>query len=225
MKKTRLNWWCDRAWIKFSCLITATMTGLILLNWENWSTELKIIAATAALIPVHVIEEWVFPGGFHYQFNCISGSNQPDRYPMSRLTDMITNVAATLFYVFLTVWCMISGVVSNGIILGTVIFCALELIVHTIFGTIMYVKFKANGKTTIYGPGSITTYLGFVVFGVILLYCMKDRAIVPGDWIGAAGVLGFILIGCLLLPDYLFKKKDNQYFFESNGYFDRFLQS
>lgn len=222
MYKTKLNWWCDRAWIKFSCVITAIMIGLILLNWESWSVELKIIAGTAALIPVHVIEEWIFPGGFHYQFNCISKSDQLDRYPMCRLTDMITNLVATLYYVLLTVLCIIKGEVSNGIILGTIIFCALELIVHTIFGVLMYFKFKTKGKTTIYGPGSITAYLGFTVFGIILLYCLKERIIISNDWIGAMGVLGFILFICLLLPDYLFKKKDNPYFFESNGYFERF---
>ncbi len=62
-KRTKkvLNWWCDRAWIKFSCAISVIMTGLILWNWENWSTESKVIAAIGALIPVHVLEEWVFP--------------------------------------------------------------------------------------------------------------------------------------------------------------------
>ena len=222
MKKTGLNWWCDRAWIKFSCVIAVIMTGLILLNWEKWSMELKMIAAIAALIPIHVIEEWVFPGGFHYQFNCISKSDQLDRYPMCRLTDMITNIVATLFYVFLTVLSLINGKVSNGIILGTIIFCALELVVHTIFGIIMYDKFKAKGKTTIYGPGSLTAYFGFTVFGIILMFCLKERMIVSSDWIGAVEVVGFILFVCLLLPDFLFKKKDNHYYFESNGYFNRF---
>ena len=225
-KRTKkvLNWWCDRAWIKFSCAISAIMTGLILWNWESWSTELKVIAAIGALIPVHVLEEWVFPGGFHYQFNNMYRINQPDRYPMSRLTDMLTNVLATLFYVFLTVWCVIRGEVSNGIIVGTALFCALELIIHTIFGTIMYFRFREKGKTTIYGPGSITAYWGFTVFGVILAYSMKTRTMVGADWIEAAGVLGFILLVCILMPDFLFKKKDNQYFFKSHGYFERFLK-
>ena len=68
-EKKRLDWWCQRAWIKFSCGITTVVMLMILINWQNWSTELKFIAAIAALIPIHVIEEWVFPGGFHYQYN------------------------------------------------------------------------------------------------------------------------------------------------------------
>ena len=64
-----LNWWCDRAWIKFGCWISAFMTILILLFWKKWSTKLKIMSSIAALIPIHVLEEWVFPGGFNYQYN------------------------------------------------------------------------------------------------------------------------------------------------------------
>ena len=223
MKKD-MNWWCDRAWIKCSCLIAAIMTGLILLNWENWSAELKIIAAIAALIPVHVVEEWVFPGGFHYQYNCTFGSDQPDRYPMCRLSDMITNLVATVLYITLTIICIVNGRVSNGIILGTIVFCVLEFFMHTMFGIRMYLKFKSKGKTTIYGPGSITAYLGFTVFGIILLYCMEGRTVVSGDWVEALIILCIIGFVCILIPENLLKKKDNKYFFESSGYFDRFLK-
>ena len=38
-----------------------------------------------------------------------------------------------------------------------------------------YFHFKKEGKTTIYGPGSITAYLGFGVFGSILVYSLIDR--------------------------------------------------
>ena len=59
---------------------------------------------------------------------------------------------------------------------------------------------------------------------MILAYSMKTRTMVGADWIEAAGVLGFILLVCILMPDFLFKKKDNQYFFKSHGYFERFLK-
>ena len=58
--------------------------------------DLIVIAAISVLIPLHVIEEWVFPGGFHYHYNTVMKSKQLDRYPMSRLTDMLTNFIATI---------------------------------------------------------------------------------------------------------------------------------
>ena len=62
-EKKRLDWWCHRAWIKFSCGITMVVMLMILINWQNWSTELKFIASIAVLIPIHVVEESVFLEG------------------------------------------------------------------------------------------------------------------------------------------------------------------
>lgn len=81
MKNSMLDRWCKRAWIKFSCCITAFVTVAVLLFWKEWSADVKIIAGITALIPVHVLEEWVFPGGFHFQYNSIFRSDLPDRYP------------------------------------------------------------------------------------------------------------------------------------------------
>lgn len=221
--KNKLDWWSDRAWIKFGCLITAFTTVLILTNWTNWSPELKVIFAIAALIPVHVIEEWVFPGGFHYQYNLtLYKSKHPDRYPMCRASDMITNLAATLFYLILAFVTLATNGVNTGVILGTIGFCVLEVTLHTVFGIKMYQRFKRQGKTTIYGPGSITAYLGFGVFGAILLYSLQGRAITGADLAIAAGILAFIAIICILIPENLLKNPNSQYPFRSNGYFDRF---
>jgi hypothetical protein len=191
----------------------------------NWSTELKIIAAIAVLIPLHVLEEWVFPGGFNYQYNiCAYNSDQPDRYPMCRVSDMFTNLIVTFFYIVLTIISIVYKSVNTGIILGTIIFCALELIVHTIFGIKMYNRFKDKGKTTIYGPGSITAYFGFFEFGVILIYTMRGRTITVIDWMICFIVLIFIVGISVLAIENIIKKKDNPYFFETSGYFERFLK-
>lgn len=224
MKKD-MNWWCDRAWIMFGNCITAVMTVLILINWQNWSDELKVIAGVAALIPIHVIEEWVFPGGFHFQYNTfLYKSDQPDRYPMCRKSDMITNLEATFLYMVLTLICVIKGEVNTGMIMGTIGFCALEVFLHTLFGSLAYFRYKSKGKTTIYGPGSITAYLGFGVFGVIMCHAMQGRTITTNDWIICVIILSIIAFCCILIPENLIKKKDNGFFFKSNGYFDRFLK-
>lgn len=224
MKKD-MNWWCDRAWIMFGNYITAFMTILILINWQKWPDELKVIAGIAALVPIHVIEEWVFPGGFHFQYNTFMyKSEQPDRYPMCRKSDMITNLGATALYMVLTLICVIKGEVHTGMIMGTIGFCALEVFLHTLFGSIALFRYKNKGKTTIYGPGSITAYLGFGVFGVIMFYAMQGRTITTNDWIVCIIILAIIAFGCILIPENLIKKKDNEYYFKSNGYYDRYLK-
>lgn len=223
-EKKRLDWWCQRAWIKFSCGITTVVMLMILINWQNWSTELKFIAAIAALIPIHVIEEWVFPGGFHYQYNVgLFRSEYPNCYPMCRLSDMFTNLIGTLFFLILTITFAIYGAAPNGVVMGSIIFCGMELFVHTVMGIIMYLKFKNKGKSTIYGPGSITTYFGFVPLGVIGWYSIQGNEMAGIDWLMCIGVLLFILLGCILIPENVIKKKDNPYKFENAGYYERFL--
>ena len=223
MKKD-LNWWCNRAWILFGCQITALMAALILIFWNSWKTELKVIAAISALIPIHVVEEWVFPGGFHFQYNTFMyKSDQPDRYPMCRKSDMITNLEATFGYMIFTLLCVLhNGEVRTGLIMGTIGFCILELVLHTFFGTKAYLRYRSEGKQTIYGPGSITAYLGFGVFGAILCWCMQGRTIDTLDWIICILVVLFIVLGCVLLPENLLKKRDNPYFFQTKGYYDRY---
>ncbi len=219
-----MNKWCTRPWIYFGLCITFLMTAIILFYWQEWSVELKIIAAVSALIPIHVVEEWVFPGGFHYQYNSFWHSDQLDRYPMCRLSDMYTNLIATFMYAGFTLYSVAEGEVPTGFIIGTIGFCALEVIIHSMFGIQMYQRFHSKGKQTIYGPGSITAYLGFGVFGVILCYQMMGRTITRTDWIvGTLVVIVGVGIICVLGPETIIKKRDNDYAFPSAGYFERFL--
>lgn len=125
MEKTGLNWWSDRAWIKSGCLLAAVMTAVILVKWESWTDELKIIGAVGALVTVHVLEEWVFPGGFHYQYNILQKSSRPDRYPMCSVPASIM-IVALLFCV--------SEVVSHTaydgfLVLGVLSFYSLRILI------------------------------------------------------------------------------------------------
>lgn len=221
MKKGLSNW-ADRAWIKFGCSLTGVITLVILYNWQSWSTDLKVIAAVAALIPIHVIEEWVFPGGFHHHYNALQKSDQIDRYPMNRVSDMITNLFATFLYFGMTLFAITNGV-PKGVALATLIFSALEVILHTIFGIWAYQTYRHQGKSTIYAPGSITAYLGFGVLGVILWFNVKEFALTAGDWGIALGFLGLLLGLGIILPESQLKSKTSPYYFESQGYYQRFL--
>lgn len=224
-EKKNLSWWCDKAWIKFGFLISLVMLALTLVYWNTWTTEMKVVGAIAMLIPLHVIEEWVFPGGFNYQYNVtLYRSPHPDHYPMCRLSDMFTNLLATFLYIGLLIYSIVDGFyVKPGILMGTIAFCALEFCLHTVFGTVMYFRFKDKGKTTIYGPGSITAYFGFLPLGVISIYCLIGTSITWVDWVIAAGILAFIAIICIVIPESLIKKHGDKYPFATAGYFEKFL--
>ena len=38
------------------------------------------------MLPLHCLEEWRFPGGFHYNYNMLRRSRKPDRYPMNQFS-------------------------------------------------------------------------------------------------------------------------------------------
>lgn len=124
-----------------------------------------------------------------------------------------------------TLYCVIKGEVSNGIIIGTIIFCLLEVVVHSILGIQMYRMFKSKGKQTIYGPGSITAYFCFGVFGAILCHQLAGQVITTADWIvGLLLSFGGIGIFCVLTPEFLTRKYADDYAYTSAGYFERFLK-
>ena len=225
MKKYTFNDWCKTDWLKCSLIISGFMLVLILINWNNWSLSLKCIAAIAALVPVHATEEWIFPGGFAFQYNLfLNHSEYPHCYPMNRASDMITVLGTTIMYALITLYCAITGTaVPSGILLGAALFSALEVSVHTFFGIKAYFKYKDAGKTTIYGTGSMTAYNGFLMLGIIMLRQIISLGISGKDIIWCILILGITNILCFIpeikfkVSAYQFKDKNSPYAYENMG--------
>lgn len=220
-----LSKWCDRAWIKVGLALSIVAMIWLLIDWFHLSMGVKVLAGIGILIPIHVIEEWLFPGGFHYMYNrVIYRSEQPNHFPMNRVSDMFTNFMVTLFYLALAIiYAVKGGEVPIGIILGTLVFCCIEFCAHTVFGFMMWLNFKAKGKTTIYGPGSLTCYFGFVPLGCFCYYMLRGVSLCGYDWLAAAGVIAYIAFW-VFVPEGITRKTDTPYYFKSADYFDRFLK-
>ena len=200
------------------------MILLVLVNWNTWSAALKCVAAIAALIPVHATEEWIFPGGFAYQYNLfLNKSEYPNAYPMNRASDMVTVLGTTVVFALLALYFAISRhTVPCGVLLGAACFSALEVSVHTYFGIRAYLKFKDKGKTTIYGTGSITAYTGFLVLGCIMIWQIASQGLQLSDIIWCIAVLGIISV-LVFVPEAAFKDKNSPYAYPTSGYYERFL--
>ncbi len=210
-------------WIHFDVAVATAVMLAVLIHWKAWDTSLKSIFAIGAMLSFHVVEEWVFPGGFHYQYNTMWKSDIPDRYPMCRLSDMITNLFATFCFVVMGIICLAAKKVYSSFVIAGVGLAVLETIIHTFLGVKMYLRFKNRGKSTIYGPGSITTYYGFIPLGVIQMFCLSEVPLSCSDWVYGVLITVLMLIIGIILPENLLKKRENAYGFQSNGYFDRFL--
>lgn len=225
MRNYSFDHWCKTAWLKFSLLISALMLILMLINWNSWSPALKCIAAIAALIPIHATEEWLFPGGFAYQYNLfLNKSEYPNAYPMNRASDMITVLGTTIMYALIVLFFAATGyAVPVGVLLGATCFSALEVSVHTYFGIRAYLKFKEQGKTTIYGTGSMTAYSGFLVLGIIMIWQIVSLGLSLSDIGWCVAVLGITSI-LVFVPEAKFKDKNSPYAYQNCGYYERFLK-
>ena len=225
MKKMNFDRWCRTEWLKFSLLITAVMVISILLNWNSWSTSLKCVAVMAALVPAHATEEWVFPGGFAYQYNLfLYKSEHPLCYPMNRASDMFTVLCTTVMYALIVLFFAATGkAVPSGVLLGVFCFSMLEVTGHTYFGIRAYLKFRNKGKSTIYGVGSMTVYLAFLPLASITLRQIVQLPITLYDIGLCLLILGMTIFFCFV-PEAKFKDEHSPYAYRTKGYYERYTQ-
>lgn len=213
--------WCSKIWIYVMCAIGIIMAILLTKNWSIWSIPMKVVALNAVILPLHVIEEWIIPGGFHYAYNINKGVTDEKllhKYPMNQLTDMLTNFIAEIFFctlVFLKV--------GASVAFGVMAFDIMEAFMHTLIGIRMKKQFKDKGKKTIYGPGSITAYFAQLPVGIFLAVWYFQNGLTLSDV--TIGIITMILgsICMINLPEGLLKKENNKYEFKDAGYFKKFL--
>ncbi len=217
MKKVFKAWL--NIWLYVITLISGIIIGITIIKWNDWSLQTKIFAFATALLPLHVLEEWRFPGGFHYMYNIMVKSEIPDRYPMNQLSDMFTNLIGIVFGII--VLCV--GV--NPIFLIMQLFlCIAEIFGHTKGGIFSYKRFKEKGKKTIYNPGLFTTIFGYLPIAIaIIISFVIDSS--PLWWHWLIGIGCGIILGALSLklPEQITKNENTPYAYDwGDGYFEKF---
>ncbi len=218
--ETVMQGWLS-VWLYVMAAIGIVLGVRIWKNRRKWD-RLNILCAMAIIVLIlHVLEEWVLPGGLHYSYNLAHGSTLLSRYPMNRLTDMITNFGAVVLgCVVLRVWGF-----RKPAVVAVMMFCAFELVIHVTIGVQDMRIFAGYGMNTLYSPGLITSLFGFLPVGVGLareLFGKKENRPKPVQWlmaIVATAVLSFLLIN---LPEAVLGREDSPYEFTDRGYYERF---
>ena len=204
----RLDSWSDNLWIYFICVVGIATATYLVLNWSVLPLGAKAGAFAAIIMPLHVIEEWKLPGGLHYIYNVIFGSKEMgskylDRYPMSRLTDMITNVGLVVFPLIFLVLSLTTNL-STEMAVCIMLFSLMEVVAHTIVGIYSLRRYRKAGKRTIYDPGFGTSYLLFLPAAIYIIYELPKLTI--GNWIGGIVALAVMSICCVPLQEIPLKK-------------------
>ena len=190
-------------------------------NRKTWD-KLTIFGTLGIIVLVlHVMEEWVLPGGLHYLYNVAGQSSALSRYPMSRLTDMITNFAGVLlgFIVVKT------GGFKKPAAIVIMLASGFEVIVHIGIGISSMNVFGAYGQNTLYSPGLITSLFGFLPVAVLLArHLIHEAKPTAKQWLIGVVATFAVFFLCVNLPEMLIAKEDNPYAFTNRGYYEQFAE-
>lgn len=209
-------------WLYVMIAVTGIIIGITICKWTQWTLQDKLFAAATALLPLHVLEEWYFPGGFHTMYNLMAKSDCPDRYPMNQMSNMWTNLIGVIFgCVVLTVG------VSPFFCVMQLFLCCAEVFGHFSGGIFLKKTFKGKGKRTIYSPGMFTTICGYIpiAIGIIVSFFTQEAPTLSAFLL--AVVCGMAL-GALSLnaPEKLLKNKESSYGFTwGDGYLSKYINS
>lgn len=209
-------------WIWISIAIAVGFLVYIGVKWTTWGWGDRLTAIFAIWIVPHVWEEWVWPGGFHYMYNTLSGSATPDRYPMSELTDMITNFGLLVVsVVVVAIW----GA-RVPVMIAAMLFSGFEAVIHTASVYMSYGHFGTGRHVLAYDPGLATALLGYLplCLGLILVLRRTTPRPTLRQWLIGAGMT-LILLVIVFIPEQILKDPNSPYRFQDHGYYNQFITS
>lgn len=211
-------------WLYFMTLVAGILIGLVVVNSSTWGVQMKLIALTTAMLSFHVLEEWRFPGGFHYMYNIMGGSDEPDRYPMNQLSDMWTNLIGTIVGCLMLLIGTFAPTLVPMFALMQCFQAVGELIAHTTSGVKTRRRYANQGKRTIYNPGLFTSWCGYFPLAIALVWSF----FIDGD-LTVLSIIGALALGAMLmavslpLMERICKSEETPYAYTwGDGYFEKF---
>lgn len=187
-----------------------------MLNGETGAPLRKLGAFTVIVLTLHVWEEWVIPGGFHVIYNL--HSLWPSRYPMSELTDMITNFGGGLLWFSLTELRRFGRRMG----LAVMIFSFFEFIIHNFLAIQSQTVYAAKGQIAFYAPGLVTAVLCWLPLGIAFVVYFYYHHPRWQDWLWGLIILIFFSQLLVNMPENLLKHPHNPYSFPNAGYYEKF---
>lgn len=215
-----INAWLS-VWLYVISGIGVTLAIKIHKNRKVWD-KINILCTLAVIVLIlHILEEWVLPGGLHYSYNIDHGSAVLSCYPMNRLTDMITNFGGVVLgCVVLKFWGFRK---PAGI--AVMLFSAFEVVIHIVIGITSMKTFGEYGMNTLYSPGLVTSLFGFLPVSVGLakeLIFGKDKRPTIKQWIVAViAMFGFCFL-LINLPEMILGNEKTPYAFTDRGYYEKY---
>lgn len=218
--ETIMSAWLS-VWLYVMAAIAIVLCIKIYNNWKDWDNINLLCTFAIVVLVLHVLEEWVLPGGLHYSYNIDHGSAILSRYPMNRLTDMITNFGGVVLgCIVLKFWRFRK---PAGV--AVMLFSAFEVVIHIVIGITSMKTFGDYGMNTLYSPGFVTSLFGFlpIVIGLAkeLFFSGKMRPTIK-QWIMAVVAMFSLCFLLINLPEMLLGDENSPYAFTNRGYYEQY---
>ena len=226
----KLDKWCDSQWIVFLCVTATVVAVLAAVFWDVMPLGSKAGVFVAFIMAFHVLEEWKFPGGLHWFYNTSvfrpkdESLYDPTRYPMSRLTDMVTNVGLQWIPLVYAALCFFLPL-SNAVALCVILLCVMELFAHTAGGVATYLWYRDKGKKTIYHTGLATSLMMFLPAAAYLI--AHIAGVTATDWLWCLVLFAVMCCVCVPLTEtplkkWVRKQEPGMFAFEDAKYYMRY---
>ncbi len=209
-----------RMWLYVICAIGGGALFIAIYDWKNLSSSQISIAGFVVVLMFHVLEEWKFPGGFYYMYNSLFSHDETllDHYPMSQMTDMITNTSGMITGMLFFFLCP-----KNFSVVIFLTVCVAELIVHFITGMKMKKYYASRGKKTVYNPGWGTVILGFLPLSIYMIWGLQNSNATGRDIMIGIGLGIVVMLVEVMSPHVFLINKNSPYAFTwGKGYFEKF---
>lgn len=213
------HWFVAWGWLYVMIIMSVILTIQMIVKWKDWSVLRKLMAFTVIVLTFHVWEEWVIPGGFHYIYNITSAAGLRDCYPMSQITDMITNFAGAVLW-FILVECDKS---ERKMSFAIMIFSYFEFFVHMYLAYHSMTIFAEQGVYTgFYAPGLVTAVCCWLPLGIAYtVFYVKNKV----HWKDVVFGLVLLVVFTILfvnLPERVLKTPDSTYVFDNAGWYEKY---
>lgn len=221
--ETIINAWLS-VWLYVMAGIAVVLGVKVWKHRADWDAINRLCTLAVIVLVLHVLEEWVLPGGLHYSYNIDHGSTVLSRYPMNRLTDMITNFGGVLLgCIVLKGWGFRK---PAGV--AIMLFAAFEVVIHVVIGITSMKTFGEYGMNTLYSPGLVTSLFGFLPIVLALakeLFFSGKKHPTVRQWVMAVAAMFAFCFLLINLPEMLLGDENSPYAFTDRGYYERYADA
>ena len=197
-------------WLYASLAIAVVNLALLVRHWKEWDALKRLAPLAVTALVLHVWEEWRIPGGFWYLYN----GGVPN-YPMSQLTDMVTNFSGIVLGTIVVLY----GANSITSIVMLAI-SGMEVMVH---GVILRGKSEALYGVS-YNPGMLTALCCFLPLAILfLVFLIRKRPKLRQILLGVVFAV-IVNFACVALPEAFLADPASPYEFTDPGFYSNLAE-